>query len=181
MLALVSSFPTNLVSSNSEFVCKSCGRLNFTGSRISLPSAGARGHLSPSIVTSLDGPGARGHPGRSLSSSDHPGCPGSWTRVPGFLCHLLSAPSGCPGLRPLGAQPPYPVSFHVCLGSRGFAPRCSGLYGIFLCSVRVPGSLLSGCLGWRLCATATFFLGVFISPSSTFNPNPLASFSPHHC
>ena len=43
VLALVFRFPTNLVSSNSEFVCKSCGRFNFIGSRFSLPSAGARG------------------------------------------------------------------------------------------------------------------------------------------
>ena len=80
-------------------------------------------------------PGARGHPGRSLSSSDHPGAPGSWTRVPGLLRLLLSAPCGC-----------------------------LGLCGVFLCWLRVPGPLLSGCPGWRLCATATFFLGVFIPP-----------------
>ena len=46
VLALVFSFPRNLVSSNSEFACKSCGHFNFTGPT-SPAYCGCPGSLTP--------------------------------------------------------------------------------------------------------------------------------------
>ena len=84
-------------------------------------------------------PGARGHPGRSLSSSDHPGCPGSWTPgCPGSSVSSSRPPPGARGWDPR-VPGPCPVSFHVCPGARGCMPFSLLGPGARTPFVRVPG------------------------------------------